>query len=215
MDRRQRCRRRSCGSSGALLEVGSKLRAGDAHRAERVVVRVERREARDRDRSRGERRVERERGGRRELRARRFALDLENEVDERRVDDPRRIGAPGHGRRADGRGDVLNGDAMPFLRDRQHLRILLVVRRRHDLTSLRHDLIAAVAPLESQVRDGDARRPVLRLHEQRPADDRVGHLLVRVPVDDQIDARHLVRDSRRDVLTRHARCSRCRSSTAR
>ena len=65
------------------------------------------------------------------------------------------------------------------------------------------------------VRHGDARRPVLRLHEQRAVDDRVGHLLVRVAVDDQIDAGHLVRDARRRRSRSRAACRPCRSSTAR
>ena len=58
---------------------------------------------------------------------------------------------------------------------------------------------------DAQVRDRDARRPVLRLHEQRAANCRIAKLLVGVAVDDEIDPRHLTRHPRADILARHAR----------
>ena len=51
---------------------------------------------------------------------------------------------------------------------------------------------------------GDAACPVSRLHEQHAVDRGVGDLAVRVPVENQVDPRHLVRHAGRDVLTRDA-----------
>ena len=51
--------------------------------------------------------------------------------------------------------------------------------------------------------DVDTGRPVLRLIEECLANRRATHLLVRMAIQDQVDSRHLARDSCRDILTRY------------
>ena len=48
-----------------------------------------------------------------------------------------------------------------------------------------------------EVRHRDARGPVARLGEEHAVDQRIAQLAVRVPKDDQVDARHLPRDGER------------------
>ncbi len=94
---------------------------------------------------------------------------------------------------------------MPFGRHREHLRVLTMVDRLDDPPVLVGHGPSAVAALEPELRDGKARRPILRLHQQRAGDDRVGHLLVGVAVNDHVDPGHFVREARGDVLARRPR----------
>ena len=146
----------------------------------------------------------------------RAALDFEDEVDQRRVHDARRVGAPRDRRASDRRGHPArpSRDApAPWRRATDgSLGVPAACTTRRRLA--RHPPAAALA-LEAEVRDGDARRPVLRLHEQDAVDRRVGDLLVRMPVDDEVDARR----PRAPRAPRHSRSAprarRCRSSPRR
>src|SRR3954467_15587657 len=59
---------------------------------------------------------------------------------------------------------------------------------------------ATVDSLDGQMRDRHARRPILRLNQQRRSNERVRHLTMGMAVEQQIDAGDFVRYPCRDVL---------------
>ena len=93
-------------------------------------------------------------------------------------------------------------------RGRQHRRVLGVVSGLHDAGPLLPHHPPCSLVYQAKVGDGDARRPILRLHQQHAVDERIRDFLVRVPEDDQVHTRHLAGDARRNVLARHARGDR-------
>ncbi len=198
-------RARGAEVAGAVLEIVTQLPPREAHHLERVLVWVELGDLRHGDGAGAERGVRGERGGGREIGTRGPALHLEHEVDERRVLHARRVGAPGGGRRADGVGHVSHRGVVSGARRLQHLLALGAAHHRNELAALGGHAVAVALSDQREVGDAHARGPVARLHEQGAVDRRVGHLAVRVAVDDEVDAGHVLRDLRRDVLAPHAR----------
>ena len=191
-----------------LLEIRAQLRTTDANRAQRIVVRIERLHACCGDCPRVDRGVERERGRRRELGARRLPLHLEDEVDEWRIHNPRGIRAPGHDGPPERLGDPFQRRRVRCRRGGDHGGVLRTSRGLNHERLFRSNAPAVRGALEAQVRDRNARGPVLRLHEEHTVDHGVADLLVRVPIDDEVDARHLAGNTRRHVLARDARGDR-------
>ena len=189
----------------AELEVVAELTATDANGAEGVVVRIERLHARRRDRTRVDRGVEGDARGGGEVRVRSAALHLEHEVEQRRVDHATRVGAPGDVGAPDRRRHPRDGRVMLRCGGGEHRGGLGMARGAHEPRELGDHPPSATFALEANVGDRDALHPVLGLHEKHAVDRGIGHLLVGVPVRDQIDARHLARDVRRDVVARQAR----------
>src|SRR5689334_2434486 len=82
-------------------------------------------------------------------------------------------------------------------------RVLGMIRRLDQIAVLPRDNPLATAARDGEMRDVDARRPVLRLDEQRLSECRAAHFLVRMPVEEEIDAGYLARNPLGDVLTRN------------
>ena len=187
----------------ALLQIGAKLRSGEANGPQGVVIRVEGLHPSRRDGTGVERSVERECRGGCEVGARGSALDLIDEVEQRRIHDARRIGAPGNRRPPDRRVHPANRRPVRRVGGGKHRRTLRMASRLNDARLPRRHAPAALIAGEREMRHANTRRPILWLHEQHAVDDGVADLLVRMPEEDHVDPRDLASRSRRDVLAWH------------
>ena len=130
--------------------------------------------------------------------------------------------------RSDRRRDPRDGGAMRRVGRGEHRRTLRRDPRSDERAVLGRD--APAPAVAHEARDARRRRSVTQFFgcmRSTPLMRRVGHLLVRVAVDDQVDARHLARDARRHVLARQpgrhgvvarrlvrARCASSRRTTS-